>query len=277
MDRQQLDLFNLARQPSNRVCADCSQVPGDDAWASSTLGVFLCRSCAGVHRSLGVHVSRVKSLSMDKWSRDEVALMRSKGNERVNTVLEYYAPPDLPKPDADADYAAREFWIKAKYVRRAFMTPLKVAGAPAAAGRGAHQAVLPKRLVDYFLVVAAHKVAPDQGGACALLRPLAPAPAPRVLTLRGRRRPGHARRPALHHARRGPLPVRRARGHAAEPQRAPGGCSATCTRVASVWLTRACAAAVLLPVWRQNQQHPARSGDVLVHSHRHERGQGGSG
>ncbi|KAK4924806.1 UBA domain-containing protein 3 [Elasticomyces elasticus] len=56
--------------PGNAICADCgARNPG---WASWSLGVFLCLRCAALHRKIGTHVSKVKSLSMDQWSNEQV-------------------------------------------------------------------------------------------------------------------------------------------------------------------------------------------------------------
>ena len=41
-------------------------------WASFNLGVFLCEICAGLHRSLGSHISKIKSLKLDNWDNDQV-------------------------------------------------------------------------------------------------------------------------------------------------------------------------------------------------------------
>ncbi|KAJ1455801.1 hypothetical protein M885DRAFT_440503, partial [Pelagophyceae sp. CCMP2097] len=61
-------LRQLLQQPENAVCADCNAE--DPTWASTTLGVFLCLCCAGVHRSLGSHLSFVLSTRLDdaQWS-----------------------------------------------------------------------------------------------------------------------------------------------------------------------------------------------------------------
>jgi len=45
-------------------------------WASWNLGVFLCIRCAGIHRNLGVHVSRVKSVNLDSWTPEQIAVSR---------------------------------------------------------------------------------------------------------------------------------------------------------------------------------------------------------
>uniref|UniRef100_A0A8C8ZGU4 Arf-GAP with coiled-coil, ANK repeat and PH domain-containing protein n=1 Tax=Prolemur simus TaxID=1328070 RepID=A0A8C8ZGU4_PROSS len=49
----------------NSQCGDCGQP--DPRWASINLGVLLCIECSGIHRSLGVHCSKVRSLTLDSW------------------------------------------------------------------------------------------------------------------------------------------------------------------------------------------------------------------
>ena len=46
-------------------------VAGPD-WASINLGILVCIECSGIHRSLGVHVSKVRSLTLDKWEEQTV-------------------------------------------------------------------------------------------------------------------------------------------------------------------------------------------------------------
>ena len=55
-----IELHELANLPANRLCADCGRT--DPRWASYNLGVFVCVTCSGVHRSLGTHISKVRLL-----------------------------------------------------------------------------------------------------------------------------------------------------------------------------------------------------------------------
>eukprot|EP01043_Picozoa_sp_COSAG02_P032346 COSAG02_NODE_2156_length_9643_cov_55.052761_15_plen_92_part_00 len=57
------------------VCA-CPRTHGclrtDPTWASANLGVYLCLNCSGVHRSLGTHITQVRSITMDAWFPDQI-------------------------------------------------------------------------------------------------------------------------------------------------------------------------------------------------------------
>ncbi|KAG7294825.1 hypothetical protein JYU34_022805, partial [Plutella xylostella] len=54
--------------PGNNTCCDCGGA--NPAWASINLGITLCIECSGIHRSLGVHHSKVRSLTLDDWEPD---------------------------------------------------------------------------------------------------------------------------------------------------------------------------------------------------------------
>lgn len=68
--RNERELHDLLSAPGNSQCADCSAK--NPSWASWNLGIFLCMRCASIHRKLGTHISKVKSLSMDTWTADQV-------------------------------------------------------------------------------------------------------------------------------------------------------------------------------------------------------------
>lgn len=71
---------------SNPYCADCD-APRPD-WASLNLGIMMCIDCSGVHRSLGSHISKVRSLKLDKWSKNLLQLLVLLGNEHINEIWE---------------------------------------------------------------------------------------------------------------------------------------------------------------------------------------------
>lgn len=110
----------LRRVAGNRFCADCGSPDPD--WASINLGILLCLECSGVHRSLGTHISKVRSATLDTkaWEVDILMFMQEVGNERFNSVFEEDIPADFPKPKTNTERAQRERFIKAKYVARAF-------------------------------------------------------------------------------------------------------------------------------------------------------------
>ncbi|XP_050224011.1 ADP-ribosylation factor GTPase-activating protein AGD3 [Mercurialis annua] len=78
----------LQRVIGNDKCADCGAPEPD--WASLNLGVLVCIECSGVHRNLGVHISKVRSLTLDVkvWEPSVINLFQSLGNAFANSVWE---------------------------------------------------------------------------------------------------------------------------------------------------------------------------------------------
>lgn len=110
-------LEELSPLPGNHRCADCGNRGPD--WASIGLGVLLCLRCSGLHRQLGTHVSKVRSLTLDvrAWTPAVVARFRALGgNERANAVWEGAAAAQglQQRPGAAAGDAERAAFIQAK-------------------------------------------------------------------------------------------------------------------------------------------------------------------
>ncbi|XP_030957032.1 ADP-ribosylation factor GTPase-activating protein AGD5-like isoform X2 [Quercus lobata] len=67
-------LEGLLKLPENRECADCKAK--GPRWASVNLGIFISMQCSGIHRSLGLHISKVQSATLDTWLPEQVAFIQ---------------------------------------------------------------------------------------------------------------------------------------------------------------------------------------------------------
>uniref|UniRef100_A0A4W4DV50 Arf-GAP with coiled-coil, ANK repeat and PH domain-containing protein n=1 Tax=Electrophorus electricus TaxID=8005 RepID=A0A4W4DV50_ELEEL len=106
--------------PGNELCCDCGQA--DPRWASINLGILLCIECSGIHRSLGVHCSKVRSLTLDSWEPELLKLMCELGNGVINHIYEGTCEEQgLKKPGPNSPRQEKEAWIKAKYVEKKFL------------------------------------------------------------------------------------------------------------------------------------------------------------
>ncbi|XP_076897543.1 ADP-ribosylation factor GTPase-activating protein AGD1-like [Bidens hawaiensis] len=136
----------LKKVPGNDKCADCGSP--EPVWASLNLGVLICIECSGVHRNLGCHITKVRSLELDVkvWEPSVISLFQSLGNVFVNSIWEKslsvkgtHGPDELParstesdksgesigKPNCEEHISTKEKFIHAKYAERRFIQKVK--------------------------------------------------------------------------------------------------------------------------------------------------------
>ncbi|KAK3372465.1 hypothetical protein B0H63DRAFT_527307 [Podospora didyma] len=108
----------------NAWCADCGSNNKVD-WVSLNLAIIVCIECSGIHRSLGTHISKVRSLTLDttSFTPDIIELLLLVGNRVSNMVFEAKLDHAL-KPTPQATREQRLKFITAKYVDRAYVEPI---------------------------------------------------------------------------------------------------------------------------------------------------------
>jgi len=111
-------LTELLKVPENKLCAECNQK--QPRWASANLGIFICIRCSGLHRNLGVHISKVRSVTLDSWTSEMVEVMKEIGNERANSYWEF-SLPEGRKPGANDSTRDVEMFIRDKYQYKRFV------------------------------------------------------------------------------------------------------------------------------------------------------------
>ncbi|GJJ13842.1 hypothetical protein Clacol_008099 [Clathrus columnatus] len=110
-ERHSKILRELVKKPENKVCADCKR--NDPRWASWNIGVFLCIRCSGIHRSMGTHISKVKSVDLDIWTPEQMESIQKWGNARANLYWEAHLKAGHVPPDHKMDS-----FIRSKYESR---------------------------------------------------------------------------------------------------------------------------------------------------------------
>ncbi|KAK4054237.1 ARF GAP with effector function(s) [Microbotryomycetes sp. JL201] len=98
----------MLKRPENKVCADCKR--NDPRWASTNLGCFMCIRCSGIHRGMGVHITRIKSVDLDTWTPEQIANIQRWGNRRANAYWEAHLKPGHMPPEHKI-----ESFIRSKY------------------------------------------------------------------------------------------------------------------------------------------------------------------
>lgn len=109
-DKNQQILKALLKEAGNSHCADC-KTASHPRWASWNLGIFICIRCSGIHRSMGTHISRVKSVDLDTWTDEQIQSMVKWGNLKANQFWEAKLPGNNHIPDD----SKIENFIRTKY------------------------------------------------------------------------------------------------------------------------------------------------------------------
>ncbi|XP_037550393.1 arf-GAP with SH3 domain, ANK repeat and PH domain-containing protein 1 isoform X3 [Nematolebias whitei] len=105
---------DVLHMPGNEVCCDCGVA--DPKWLSTNLGILTCIECSGIHREMGVHISRIQSMELDKLGTSELLLAKNIGNSSFNEIMEANLSSPSPKPNPSSDMTVRKEFINAKYV-----------------------------------------------------------------------------------------------------------------------------------------------------------------
>ncbi|XP_074977514.1 arf-GAP with GTPase, ANK repeat and PH domain-containing protein 2 isoform X3 [Caretta caretta] len=133
----------------NSLCVDCGAP--NPTWASLNLGALICIECSGIHRNLGTHLSRVRSLDLDDWPLELTLVLTSIGNETANSIWEKNTQ-GRRKPTCESSREERESWIRAKYEQRVFLAPFPSPEIPL--GQQLFRAVQEKDLGTLLLLLA---------------------------------------------------------------------------------------------------------------------------
>ncbi|XP_076147050.1 arf-GAP with SH3 domain, ANK repeat and PH domain-containing protein 1 isoform X8 [Alosa pseudoharengus] len=140
----------VLRTPGNELCCDCGAA--DPKWLSTNLGILTCIECSGIHREMGVHISRIQSMELDKLGTSELLLAKNVGNSSFNEIMEGNLPSPSPKPTPSSGMTARKEYINAKYVDHKFAR--KTCSSAAAKMNELYEAVRSRDLLSLIQVYA---------------------------------------------------------------------------------------------------------------------------
>ncbi|XP_033977969.1 stromal membrane-associated protein 1-like isoform X3 [Trematomus bernacchii] len=156
-EQHQVILSQLLREEENKHCADC-EAKGP-RWASWNLGVFMCIRCAGIHRNLGVHISRVKSVNLDQWTPEQIQSMVDMSNRRAKLLYEAHLPENFKRPQTDQ---AVEVFIRDKYERKKYYDKEALAAATVKSSEAAPPSSSPSSQADRSRQESENRASPKE-------------------------------------------------------------------------------------------------------------------
>ncbi|PIA15795.1 ArfGap-domain-containing protein [Coemansia reversa NRRL 1564] len=164
-DVQAMRMKKMRHPVGNGQCVDCGQASPE--WAAINLGALMCIECSGIHRSLGVHVSKVRSVKLDNWEPELMQVMQRLGNACVNSIYEAIppGPDDSEKPNPQSSREQKQPYLELKYAKRRFIASKD--NSPDAIGaklvRAAAMADLPLALAALAQGASANAHDPESG------------------------------------------------------------------------------------------------------------------
>ena len=118
-------LEELYHKEDNSSCFDCGNKPA--CWASISNGIYLCLDCSAEHRSYGINISFIRSVTIDQWTQDHVNLMKVGGNKKLKDFLiSNEIPENIDKKEIYCSNIMNYYrkQLKAESIGKFFMEPL---------------------------------------------------------------------------------------------------------------------------------------------------------